>query len=477
MIYLSSFALGSEGVVNASNGLRLRSAPNTNGNLLTSLEDQMKVVVLKDQGEWIKVRAKIFGWSIGKYIKNGKVTYKKGLKLLDSPDTIGNVLTVLNAGSKVVILESLDEWRYIEAPITGWVYGKFLKIKNGKKKIVRQKVRKKGRKKGAFIIYEDASSDSDVVAKVKKNLKAKILKKRKNWRYVKVPLVGWIKNKYIDDLMAHKKGGLALKDKPSSKGKTTAILLKDVKVKTLKTDNEWDYVKVVIKGWGSNKYLRSSKMVKIKSKKKKKTRFKLFSSFHYRASGLSVNGTINGQKSNDLSLSSLIGAGFRSKLRLAGDHPLRYSFAFDYYNYANVGQKEVPSGYYFRSLAIYPRLYKMLSPYAGISYEKLIGAGTTNNVMFSLNTLWAEMGLKAAFKFKKKYILILSSSISFSLSTTPNAVNYTISGSSSGIKFQFTPELIYKRKYLIRGGLVLNSLSGDIDLSSTDIVLNVGRKI
>lgn len=114
----------SVGTVDES-ALRLRSGATTASEILDTLPNGHKVLILEKNGEWYRVsNGGLLGYMYAEYLKNepdakcdlgdGEVTGSV-VNLRDKPNTDGAVLTRLSKGARARILGTGGGWYYIEA--------------------------------------------------------------------------------------------------------------------------------------------------------------------------------------------------------------------------------------------------------------------------------------------------------------------------------------------------------------------------
>jgi len=129
------------GVVTAET-LNVRAGGNLNYEVLTRLEQGDRVEILSQAYGWYEINLPVrcYGWMHRDYVDitqkppaagriRGKVT-GDSVRVRTSPMLKCTVLTTLNSGARVVVVDVKDEWYKIELPeeCTGWVSDKHIRI-------------------------------------------------------------------------------------------------------------------------------------------------------------------------------------------------------------------------------------------------------------------------------------------------------------------------------------------------------------
>lgn len=204
-------------VVNATT-LNIRSGPGTSYNVIAKLKKGDSVSILESKNGWhkINISGNKTGWVSGDYIKISEnvensndnstsiVTNETGtvtatvLNVRSGAGTSYSIVTKINKGNKVNIIESKNGWYKIKTSNgkIGWVSGDYIKIDNvsnttsPKVKVVTATV---------LNIRSGAGTNYSIVTKVNKGDKLTILESRNGWSKVKTAngKTGWASNDYL----------------------------------------------------------------------------------------------------------------------------------------------------------------------------------------------------------------------------------------------------------------------------------------
>ncbi len=138
MIFCTGFASAEgtkNGVVN-SDAVNVRTQPNTSSTVVTKAGKGTSVVILKEADGWYNVTiGNSKGWISSKYVTVSKdpstgTISGQGVNLRSGAALSAKVVTKLNEGNKVSILEKSGDWYKIKTAsnVTGWVNKDFLSV-------------------------------------------------------------------------------------------------------------------------------------------------------------------------------------------------------------------------------------------------------------------------------------------------------------------------------------------------------------
>ena len=283
-------------VINATT-LNVRSGPGTSYSIVTKLKKDDSVTILESKNGWhkISVTGDKTGWVSGDYIKistnsessndnsTSSVTNKTGtvtatvLNVRSGAGTSYSIVTKINKGNKVNIIESKNGWYKIKTSNgkIGWVSGDYIKISTNSESSNDNSTSSVTNKTGTVTatvlnVRSGAGTSYSVVTKINKGNKVDIIESKNGWYKIKTSSgkIGWVSGDYlkIDNSTSVS----------SSKTKTvTATVLnirsgagtnysivtkvnKGAKLTILESKNGWSKVKTASgkTGWASNDYLK-----------------------------------------------------------------------------------------------------------------------------------------------------------------------------------------------------------------------------
>jgi SH3-like domain-containing protein len=99
-------------------GINVRAAPRTDSDLMYQLEQGMDIVVIAEDGDWCRIKAKdaSTAWMHKSVVKDGLVI-KDNVNVRARPDLNSSPLGKLNEGDSFVALKEVEDWIEIEMPV------------------------------------------------------------------------------------------------------------------------------------------------------------------------------------------------------------------------------------------------------------------------------------------------------------------------------------------------------------------------
>lgn len=252
--------------------VNLRKAPKRSAAVLTTLDLNTKVFIIKTSEEWAYISVPILnrrGWVILKYIsKGGKLETEREpqLALIDGDDvnvraepSLGaKILTTANRNWKVYQIEERDSWHLISIPelgTKGWIFGEYLNVLD--------RVRITG---DQVNIREKASLDSPVIRTLDRGAGFSLKYEKGDFGYLVSPetgIKGWVSRSY------YQKGGspnlpiyvvngddVNFRRSPNVDGEIIKTLAKGTPLKVVGREERWSIVKAgEEEGWVYSEFL------------------------------------------------------------------------------------------------------------------------------------------------------------------------------------------------------------------------------
>lgn len=195
-----AFAANKTGTVLGDN-LNIRETPSTSAKVLDQLSKGTQVTVLSASNGWVQISFdNIKGWVSDDYLKvqeaapigTGSIN-GSNVNMRQNPDTNSGIITKLQKGDGVSILDSTDDWYEIESGGNkGWVFAEYVTVKD--------------QTLGAGTVNADsvnvraaASTDAAVVTQLDSGDGVSILDQSGDWYKVKTGdnVTGWIYKSYV----------------------------------------------------------------------------------------------------------------------------------------------------------------------------------------------------------------------------------------------------------------------------------------
>lgn len=214
LILPSSIQAEGQNVQSTVSNLHMRSGPGLAYPIIASLKMGDQMLVLKEQGDWLKVRRGTSeGWVASWYTKQlgekkkqtGQVVISKvdRLNIRSQPSIDAAVLTKLSAGDQATLLSEQGNWAEVSFnQVKGFVAKEYITVQTNSSKPTKQQSAKNGNQFEVSVNSLNVRSKPDLTAKkvatVNKGERFKIVEKQHNW--VKIELSskkhGWVYSFY-----------------------------------------------------------------------------------------------------------------------------------------------------------------------------------------------------------------------------------------------------------------------------------------
>ncbi|WP_245628056.1 SH3 domain-containing protein [Shouchella shacheensis] len=195
--------------------LNLRSGAGTSNRILTTLNNGQNVALLQKQGNWYQVKAgSQTGWVSAEYLNVsgsgsdasegsssiGSATTTARLNLRSGAGTSNRIVTTLNNGQNVDLLQKQGNWYQVKAGTqTGWVSAEYLNVSGSSRDASEGSSIGSATTTARLNLRSGAGTSNRIVTTLNNGQNVDLLQKQGNWYQVKAgDQTGWVSAEYLN---------------------------------------------------------------------------------------------------------------------------------------------------------------------------------------------------------------------------------------------------------------------------------------